>query len=109
MENFPSFENKIEKAEVLEMLRLNGFEHPETRSAVIKWTEQQEVLVTNENTAKARIYFEIERADLYIAVKDIEGALDCLEDVRIQAHQENEVELYNEIMKKMDEVSEIGK
>jgi len=107
MENFPSPENsqeKIEKEKVLEMLRANGFEHPETREMVIKWTEQQETLATKENTGRATIIFNIERSDLYLAVGDKEGALECLEDARTQAHQENETELYDQIMKKMDEI-----
>lgn len=107
METFTNPENsqeKIEKGKVLELLRVNGYEHPETKEAVIRWTEQQEALVTKENTSHARITFEIERADLYIAAGDIDGALDCLEDARVQVHYENETELYDLIMKKMDEV-----
>jgi len=90
------------------MLRENGFEHPETRDLVIKWTEQQEALVTKENTSRASIVFNIERADLYLAVGDKEGALECLEDARMQSYQENESELYKQIMKKMDEIEERG-
>ncbi|MBI5401188.1 MAG: hypothetical protein HZB12_03700 [Candidatus Yonathbacteria bacterium] len=107
MENFPTQENgheKIEKENVLEMLRANGFEHPETRDLVIKWTEKQEALVTKENTSKATIVFNIERSDLYLATRDKEGALECLEDARTQAYQENEMELYDQIIKMMDEV-----
>lgn len=107
METFTNPENsqeKIEKGKVLELLRVNGYEHPETKEAVIRWTEQQEALVTKENTCRARIAFEIERSDLYIAIGDTEGALECLEDARVQAHHENEPELYSQIMKKMDEV-----
>lgn len=105
--NIPTPENnqeKIEKGKVLEMLRANGFEHPETREMVIKWTEQQEALVEKENTSRAGILFNIDRADLYVAVGDTNGALECLEDARMQAHQENEEEIYNQIMKKMDAI-----
>ena len=108
MEDFPTLQNnqeKIEKAKVLELLRVNGYEHPETKEAVTKWTEQQEAIVTKENTGHARIAFEIERADLYLATGDTDGALECLEDARVQAHYENEDELYDQIMKKMDEVA----
>lgn len=95
---------KIEKEKVLEMLRTNGFKHSETRDMVIRWTEQQEALVEKENTSRAGIVFNIERADLYTAAGDIDGALDCLEDARLQAHQENEEELYNQIMRKMADI-----
>ncbi|MDP3947360.1 MAG: hypothetical protein Q8Q41_01560 [bacterium] len=107
MKTFPNPENsqeKIEKEKVLEMLRANGFEHLETRDLVIKWTEQQEALVAKENTGRAAIVFNIERSDLYLAVGDKDGAIKCLEDARAQAHQENEGELYDQIMKKMDEI-----
>jgi len=107
MEKFPSPENvqeNIEKEKVLEMLRANGLGHPETMEMVIAWTKQQEALVEKEGTASARILFEIERSDLYLAVGDIEGALECLEDALTQAHQENEDEFYSQIIKKMDEI-----
>jgi hypothetical protein len=103
METLPKQE-KIEKGKILEMLKANGSEHPETKALVIKWTEQQEALVNKENTNRAAIIFNIERSDLYIAAGDIAGALECLEDARLQAHQENETELYDQIMKKMDEM-----
>lgn len=109
MENFVKPENsqeKIEKGKVLEMLRVNGFEHPETRDMVMRWTEQQEASVENENTSRAGIVFNIERADLYLAVGDIDGALENLEDARTQALQENDAELYEQIMKKMGEIDE---
>lgn len=110
METFSKSENKqerIEKEKVLEMLRANGFEHPETKDMVLAWTEQQETLVSKENTASARISFEIERSDLYVAIGDMDGALECLEDARTQAHQEDETELYDLIMNKMDEIDEM--
>lgn len=109
MENFPKPENsqeKIEKGKVLEMLRAHGFEHTETRAMVIKWTEQQEALQTNENARKARISLEIERADLYVAVGDIEEAFKCLNQACRQANEEDDEELYSQAIKKMDEIDE---
>lgn len=110
METFSKSENKqerIEKEKVLEMLRANGFEHPETKDMVLAWTEQQETLVSKENTASARISFEIERSDLYVAIGDMDGALECLEDARMLASQEGEMELYHQIMNKMGEVDKM--
>lgn len=106
MEEFPKPENsqeKIEKGKVLEMLRANGLEHPETKEMVMRWTEQQEASVEKENTSRAGIIFN-ERTDLYLAVGDMSGALENLEDARMQVHQENDIELYEKIMKKMDEI-----
>jgi len=108
MDKFPgpesSADKKIEKETVLEILRTKGPEDPETKVLVERWTAQQEDIATKENTGRAAITLNIERADLYLAVGDIEGALDCLEDARMQAYQENEKELYDQIMKRMDEL-----
>jgi hypothetical protein len=97
-------ENKIEKATVLDLLRAKGFEDGEAKEAVMRWTEQREAEVNAINTSRAAIEFNIERAELYIAVGDKEGALDCLHDARMQAHQENEGALYADILEKMDEI-----
>ena len=112
MEKFPSPENsqehteKVEKEKVLEMLRMHGFDHPETKEMVTKWAEQREESVMEEDTRRAQVLFEIERSELYLAAGDVEGALGCLEDARLVAHQENEHELYGQIMKMMDEIEE---
>src|ERR1035437_8525305 len=104
MEELPNQERKIEKSEVIELLRTRGFEDPEVKESVTQWTIQREALVTQEGTATASIIFNMDRADLYLAIEDTEGALETLEDARLQAHQENEMELYNQIMAKMDEI-----
>lgn len=100
-------EEKIEKATVVEFLKARGLEDPEALDMVLRWTRQQEAFVTAANTPAAAITFNTDRADLYLAVGDTAGALDALADARLQAYQENERELYNEIMKKMDEIEEM--
>lgn len=100
----PTGENnqeKIEKEKVLEMLRTNGFDHPETKELVMRWTEQREAEVEKENTSRAAIVFNIERSDLYIAMEDKQGAVECLEDALTQADQENDTELQNQILEKL--------
>jgi translation elongation factor EF-1beta len=93
---------KIEKQKVLDMLRMNGFGHPETKELVVEWTKQKEAEVEqSENPNRESIIFNIERTDLYIAVGDKEGAIECLEDALTQADQENEVELQNQILEKL--------
>jgi len=104
MEGIPNEERKIEQAEVIELLRTKGIDDPEVKELVTKWTIQQEALATEEGTAKASINFNISRSELYLAIGDVDGALEALEDARLQAHSENEIELYNQIMKKMDEI-----
>ena len=104
MEGLPNQERKIEKSEVIELLKTRGFEDPEVKEFVTQWTLQREALVNQESTATASITLNMDRADLYVAIGDIEGALEALEDARLQAHQENETELYNQIMAKMDEI-----
>lgn len=104
MEKTPSLENKIEKQRVLEALRAKGLEDPETKALVIKWTEEQEEIVARENTPRATIVFNIERADLYLAAGDVEGELECLEDALYQAEQEGETELALQIAKKIEEI-----
>ncbi len=96
MEQFPKPEagkEKIEKAKVMELLRAKGLEDPEANAAVMQWTAQREEEVMQENTSRAAIVFNVERADLYIAAGDTEGALDCLWDARTQALQENDAEM----------------
>ena len=104
MEVPPKGENnqeKIKKEKVLEMLRTNGLDHPETKKLVMKWTKQREVEVEKENTSRATIVFNIERSDLYIAMWDKEGAIKCLKDVLTQAYQENEKGLQEQILEKL--------
>ena len=92
---------KIEKEKVLELLRTRGMEDSEAREAVMQWTLEREASVI---TSRDAIVFNIERADLYRAAGDIQGALECLEDARMQAHQEQEGGLFADIEKKMDEL-----
>ncbi len=107
MESGPSQEGRkleIKKTDVIESIKSNGVSSPETLAMIIAWTLQEEVRVSRENTSRAATVFNIERADLYMAAGDTEGALECLEDARVQAHNENETELYQQILTKMDEV-----
>lgn len=104
MERLPNQEKKIEKAEIVEMLKTKGLDDPEVKELVIKWTMEQETLATQVGTVEASITFNIDRSDLYLAVGDIDGALEALEDARLQAHSEGQMELYNQIMTKMDEI-----
>ena len=99
MEQPPNNFDKIEKETVLEMLRTNGFDHPETKELVLKQTEQREEEVEkDENPNRASIVFTIERTELYLATGDKDGAFQNLEDALDQADHEGDVELQNQIV-----------
>ncbi|GEM_PF-2482565 len=112
MENITNPEQnreEIKKEKVIEMLQANGLEHPETKKMMLDWTRQQEASILKENmngkdNNRANIIFDIERSDLYIAAGDMGGVLDLLDSARQRALQGDEKDLYDQIMKKMDEV-----
>ncbi len=105
MEDLTNVENReIETSEVLDRLRVTGPEDPETMRIVIAWTLQQEELVRRVNTSKATTMFNILRSDVYLAAGDKAGALECLEEARMEAYQQDEETLYNMIIQKMDEI-----
>jgi len=101
MEGLPS---KIEKIEVIRLLKERGLDNPQTRELLMEWTIEQEIEVEIKNNPAAQINFTIDRTEMYLAIGDIEGALDTLDDARRQALQENETDLYNKIMNKMGEI-----
>ena len=92
MENIPPIENseKIEKAKVLEMLKVNGFDHSETKELMLKWLGQREEEVTKDpDTDYAGFILNLERSELYAAAGMIDDAFDVLDDTLMQA--ENQV------------------
>ena len=102
--------NNIEKEKVLEMLKTNGFEHPETKELVIKWLEQREAEAEKENTVSANFNLSIDRIDLYVATGNINEAFICLKEIRglldmdRGLSQEELNELYKKLFNKMDEL-----
>jgi hypothetical protein len=89
----------INKEDVLAALRSND---PGAKELVDAWTRQQEALVV---TSKDTIVLNFSRADLYVTAGDLEGALECLKDALYQARQEGEDLLYEQIKKKLAELS----
>lgn len=87
MEKEPNSENKIEKSRVLAMLSEKGLEDSETMELIIAWTEQQEGLVSQENTPLAALKLDFERVDLYLALGHKENALEHLDGCLIQVEQ----------------------
>ncbi|MEK7564843.1 MAG: hypothetical protein AAB501_01230 [Patescibacteria group bacterium] len=99
LEKFGSPENKfITDEEITEALRAKGNEDPETRTLLLKWTEQNETEANNINTSRANIECTVKQALLYKEADYIEEALDTLEDARLAAFNEKETELYEQII-----------
>lgn len=90
------------------MLRTRGYEDPETRDLVVRWTEQQEALSEQDGTSRGHILFEMERSELYVAIGDTDGALECLYHALTQAQQEDEPELERQIVQKIGELEVSG-
>ncbi len=104
MEGIPNQERIIDKSEVMDEIKTKGIEGPGVRELIEQWTIQQEKIAEEFGTSESSINLNIDRADLYLATGDKEGALEALEDARLHAHQEGNLELYNKIMIRMDEI-----
>ena len=104
LEKFGSPENKfVTDQEVIEALRAKGNEDPETRTLLLKWTEQNEAEASKTNTSKDNIECAVKQALLYKEAGYIEEALDTLEDARLAALNEEETDLYQQIVAIMDD------
>ncbi len=98
-----SFEKKeITEQELIGVLQSGEIGDPATREAVARWTKQEEKKVGNDPEASIR--FNIKRGNVYFLGGYPQEALEVLEDARMQAHQEQRTELYNEIMDMMDSI-----
>lgn len=108
MENELNPEKRIEKAEVIVALKeTKDFKNP----IVQGWLTQREAEVMKEGTARARILYNVEQVDLYVAADDMNGSFVCLKELKInldldQSLSKRDVEeLYGVLYKKMDEVN----
>ncbi len=100
-DNKQEITGKIKKEDVEAALKANGFGHPETMELVIKWTEQREEEVKNENTLAATMRLNVERADLLLAAEQKEDALREYEDLLEEADRRGEVEIQDLIVGKL--------
>ncbi|MEN9405405.1 MAG: hypothetical protein RLY47_364 [Candidatus Parcubacteria bacterium] len=76
---------------VLAELNKNGAEHPETLELVVAWTISREEAVDagpQETRNQRSVLFNIDRAQLYVAIGDLDEAENCLYDAKDQAQQE---------------------
>jgi hypothetical protein len=97
----PTLEFSTEEQELIENLRAGT---PEAREKLIAWTEAQEAIANGINTSRANIEMNLRRAKLYKAAGLQEEAWDVLENIRLQAYNENEIDLYQSAMSLMDEI-----
>jgi hypothetical protein len=89
--------SEIRISEVLEALRTHGLAHEATRELVVRWTEQEERRIEEEpRNKRLPVVFNIQRADLYLIIGDVEGAIECLKDALVQAQGEGFEDLYQQ-------------
>ena len=102
MEKFPSPEKReIMVQEVIDALKSKGVEDSEVFELLQRWTEQEE---NKTETSEAAIELNRVRARLYVEAGYVQEGLDVLEDARMQAWNEQRIELYNDIMTEMDNI-----
>ena len=101
IQEFSESENELVSA-----LREKGFEDSEVREKLIAWTQEQEAWAESVNTSRANIEVNLRRAKLCRAAGKMNEALEHLEDVRIQATQENEGDLLRETEALMDQIEQ---
>ena len=101
-ESFPSPEsNKVERQQVVDALRLNGKDHPETLALLVQFVQQEEAIV-EQHMEKRSFYHEavasaIRNAELYFEAGYVSEAVAELEENLEIAFQANEQELFEKI------------
>ena len=104
-----SFENKkgqesldAFRTRVCAVLKEKGLEDPEAHQLLMDWTLAHEARVEATGTSRAAIEFNIERGTLYIEAGFLGEGIDTLESALIQAEQEDQKDLQEEIVKKIN-------
>lgn len=97
---------KIEKDFVVEMLKKNGLENPETKKLLNDYLDQQQELRDeNEDIDASQVFnirLSIDMIDFYIAVGDTEGASENIDITLDQAEHYNLDDLVVEINKRKE-------
>ncbi len=78
---------RMEKIRLLGLLEREGLT-PETQEAVIKWTKEMEV--RSEISSKEMIRFNMDTAELYEVIGDIDEMFQCLYAAGFQVQQEKD-------------------
>ena len=89
-----NLESKRQK--IIEMLKTNDIDS--CTEVVSRWCEEAEKWATKGFSKRRMVIINFAKYDFYIAVNDMEGALDCAEDAMYMASQEGytDLELYIE-------------
>lgn len=94
-ERFPTEQNpesdaekqKIDREQVVSILKERGFEDPEARALFNAWSDQREAEVNVESTPDASLMYAIEVADVYSDAGFTDAAYDAYEDAIEFAYQ----------------------
>ncbi len=98
----PESGEKIEKQAVIDAIKANGLDNPETILLLNKWTDQRKVEIDgSENPGSGESALNIEISDMYLEAGKIDAAFVTLEDALNQADQEGNVELQDQIVAKL--------
>lgn len=104
-EKIPTFKNQESpEQKLIQSLKDNGIENPETKELLLAWTQEQEQRAEKSNDPEASIKLNLQRARLYFNAGYIDEAYENFEAARTQAHQENKDKLLQAIGDEMDEL-----
>lgn len=106
MEEEPTFENKESpEQQLIKLLKEKGVEDLEAKEFLDNWTREQEKLVEQSDDYHfEQIQFNLRRARLYFKAGYIDEAFENFEAARTYAWNEQRDELYQAIMKEMDQI-----
>ncbi len=99
----------LSKREVVATIRTKGFEDPASRRVISEWFDQQEAIAMQDSTGRAMIMLNIEQADIWFELADLEAALECMRQADDQAIQigEEDQDLADLILKKGVAIKEL--
>lgn len=100
-EKFPSPEFSVEEQELIQALKEN-FDSPETKEKLNNWLDEKENWANEQNTSRANIEVNLQRAKLYAAAGFKDEAREAFEDVRLQAYNENQEDLLSAAEEALD-------
>ena len=104
----PIFEtNETPEQQLIRTLREKGFESPESLKLLLDWTMEQEKMVEqSRDYVGAQIQLNIKRACLYRDAGNLDAARESLEDAAEHAWNEHRDELYEEVVKEIQQMQD---
>jgi hypothetical protein len=107
-ERIPSQELTAEELEIAQALREKGPANKEALGRLLAWTDRQQAWAEEQNTSRANIEVNLRRARLYLAAGAREDAWQTLNEVRVQAANEQEHDLLETAEQLMDQIDQKG-